>query len=116
MLCCNRKTYVNTTCWRKSMSEQKPPRSTKREARKRSVSNSTQDQMPANRSSKATTSQRVFKHRQRRPFQFLKLMKLSCHKLYRFYHLALPFSPIFSAINLTASVKLTPFPLDGSKQ
>src|SRR6266704_736705 len=65
MLCCNRNTYVNTTCWRKSMSEQKPPRSTKREARKRSVSNSTEDQMPANRSSKATTSQRVFKRRQR---------------------------------------------------
>src|SRR6266581_9317550 len=65
MLCCNRNTYVNTTCWRKSMSEQKPPRSTKREARKRSASNSTEDQMPANRSSKATTSQRVFKRRQR---------------------------------------------------
>src|SRR6266702_8047 len=65
MLCCNRNTYVNTTCWRKSMSEQKPPRSTKREARKRSARNSTEDQMPANRSSKATTNQRVIKHRQR---------------------------------------------------
>ena len=38
---------------------------------------------------------------QGRPFQFLKLMKLSYHKLYRFYLLALPFSPIFSAINST---------------
>ncbi len=46
------------------MSEQKPPHSTKREARKRPVSDGTEDQMPANRSSKATSSRRVFKRRQ----------------------------------------------------
>jgi lipid II isoglutaminyl synthase (glutamine-hydrolysing) len=48
---------------RKSMSEQKPPRSTKREARKRPGSDGTKDQMPAKRSSKATRSQRVMKRR-----------------------------------------------------
>jgi UDP-N-acetylmuramyl tripeptide synthase len=47
------------------MSEQKPPRSTRKEARKRLVSNSPEDQIPANRSSKATSSKRVFKRRQR---------------------------------------------------
>src|SRR5437867_13050219 len=65
MLCCNRNPYVNTVCWRKSMSEQKPTRSTKRAARKRSVSNSTEDQMPANHSSKTPSNQHAFKRRQR---------------------------------------------------
>src|SRR6516162_7938002 len=56
MLCCNRNTYVNTTCWRKSMSEQKPPASMQKEAHK----------TPASRSRKAASSKRVFKRRQRR--------------------------------------------------
>jgi UDP-N-acetylmuramyl tripeptide synthase len=47
------------------MSEQKPPRSIKREARKRPESDGTEDQMPAKRSSKATRSQRVMKRRRR---------------------------------------------------
>src|SRR5229473_7996694 len=67
MLCCNCNTYVNTVCRRKwkSMSEQKPPRSIKREARKRPESDGTEDQMQAKRSSKATRSQRVMKRRRR---------------------------------------------------
>src|SRR5213080_4060255 len=65
MLCCNRNSYVNTVCWRKSMSQQKSTRSTKRAARKRSVSNSTEDQMPANHSSKIPSNQHAFKRRQR---------------------------------------------------
>src|SRR5260370_33295898 len=65
MLCCNRKTYVNSERWRKSMSEQKPPGSTKKETSKRPMSSSTKDQVPANRSSKAASSQRVFERRQR---------------------------------------------------
>src|SRR5204862_1195560 len=51
--------------WRRSMSEQKPPHFTNREARKRPESDSTEDQMPAKRSSKATRSPRVLKRRQR---------------------------------------------------
>ena len=47
------------------MSEQKPPRSIKREARKRLESDDTEDQMPAKRSSKAIRSQRVMKRRRR---------------------------------------------------
>src|SRR6266536_6217624 len=65
MLCCNRNPYVNTTRWRRSMSEQKPPHFTNREARKRSVSNSTESQMPANHSSKTPSNQHAFKGRQR---------------------------------------------------
>src|SRR6266513_3781180 len=65
MLCCNRNSYVNTVCWRKSMSQQKPTRSTKRAARKRSVSNSTDGQMPSNHSSKTPSNQHAFKRRQR---------------------------------------------------
>src|SRR6266700_535013 len=55
-------------CWRKrkSMSEQKPPRSTKREARKRPENSRTDDShLAAGRSSKATSSQRVMKRRRR---------------------------------------------------
>ena len=48
------------------MSEQKPPDSMKKEARTRSASTITKDQLAANRSSKATSSKRVSKHRQRR--------------------------------------------------
>src|SRR5437763_1531588 len=69
MLCCNRNTYVNTVCWRKSMSQQKPIRSTKREARKRSVSNSTEGQMPANHSGKTPSNQHAFKRRQGSSFR-----------------------------------------------
>jgi UDP-N-acetylmuramyl tripeptide synthase len=48
------------------MSEQKPPRSTKREARKRPENSRTDDsQVAAGRSSKATSSQRVMKRRRR---------------------------------------------------
>lgn len=47
------------------MSEQKTPGSTKKEKRKRPVSNSTKDQLPVNRSSKAASNKRVFKRRQR---------------------------------------------------
>src|SRR5438067_1690293 len=64
MLCCNRNTYVNTACWRKSVSEQKPLGTTKKETRKRPVSKSTEDQMPANRSRKAAKNKHVFKRRQ----------------------------------------------------
>jgi UDP-N-acetylmuramyl tripeptide synthase len=48
------------------MSEQKPPDSMKKEARTRSASNNIKDQIPANRSSKATSSKHVSKRRQRR--------------------------------------------------
>jgi len=47
------------------MSQQKSTRSTKRAARKRSVSNSTEGQMPANHSSKTPSNQHAFKRRQR---------------------------------------------------
>ena len=47
------------------MSQQKSTRSTKRAARKRSVSNSTEGQMPANHSSKPPSNQHAFKRRQR---------------------------------------------------
>ena len=48
------------------MSEQKAPGSTKKEARKRSMSNSTRDQMSASRSSKVAGSKHVLKRQQRR--------------------------------------------------
>ena len=48
------------------MSEQKPPGSTKKEAGKRSVSNSTIEQVSASRSSKAASRKRVSKRRQPR--------------------------------------------------
>lgn len=48
------------------MSEQKPLDSIKKDARTWSVSDTTKDQIPANRSSKAASSKRVSKRRQRR--------------------------------------------------
>ena len=51
------------------MSEQMPPRSTKREARKRPQSQDTADQMPAKRSSKANGSKRDMKRRRRSSFR-----------------------------------------------
>ena len=210
------------------MSEQKPPGSTKKEKRKRPVSNSTKDQVPVNRSSKAASNKGVFKRRQRsslraglaviggrtagalsrrlhlgggtsiagmvaqrlypdivehlstqlahgsvlvtgtngktttsgfiaailsdaglrvwrnregsnlmqgvagalviraqpdgnlrRAGQAISIFEIDeavSHRLYRFYLLVLRFSRIFSAINLTASVKLTLFPGTGSRQ
>ncbi len=47
------------------MSKQEPPGSTKKETRKRRVSNSTTDKEPAKHSSKAASSQRNFKRRKR---------------------------------------------------
>jgi lipid II isoglutaminyl synthase (glutamine-hydrolysing) len=47
------------------LSEQQPPGSTKKETRKKPVSNSTADQLPTGNSSKVARSQRVFKRRQR---------------------------------------------------
>ncbi len=51
------------------MSEQKPPRSIKRQERKRPESDSTEDQMPANRSSKAASSQRDKRRRRSSSFR-----------------------------------------------
>ncbi|HYX49646.1 MAG TPA: Mur ligase family protein, partial [Ktedonobacteraceae bacterium] len=47
------------------MSEQKPPDLVAKKAHKRTVSNSTKDEMQANRSSKASSDRRVSKRRQR---------------------------------------------------
>jgi lipid II isoglutaminyl synthase (glutamine-hydrolysing) len=57
--------YVNWMCWRKRMSEQNPPDSAAKEARKRKASIKTKEQLQANPSSKGTRGEHVSKRRNR---------------------------------------------------